>query len=47
TREQLGGYYILDCANLDEALGYAAKIPAASHGSIEVRPIMDLSGDGG
>ena len=47
TREQLGGYYILDCANLDEALGYAAKIPAASHGSIEVRPIMDLPGGSG
>ena len=45
TKEQLGGYYILDCENLDQALGYAAKIPGASYGCIEVRPIMDFSGD--
>lgn len=40
TREVLGGYYILDCKDLDEALSYAAKIPTAAHGSIEVRPVM-------
>ena len=40
TRELLGGYYILDCKDLDEAVGYAAKIPTAPHGSIEVRPVM-------
>jgi hypothetical protein len=40
TKEQLGGYYILDCKDLDEALAYAAKIPTAASGSIEVRPIM-------
>ncbi len=40
TKEQLGGYYLLDCKNLDEALSYAAKIPTAEHGRIEVRPIM-------
>ena len=40
TKEQLGGYYILECKDLDEALGYAAKIPTAARGSIEVRPIM-------
>ena len=40
TKEQLGGYYILDCRDLDEALAYAAKIPSAAFGSIEVRPIM-------
>ena len=40
TKEQLGGFYILDCADLDEAIEYAAKIPSAKHGSIEVRPIM-------
>lgn len=40
TKEQLGGYYIVDCADLDEAISYAAKIPTAGHGSIEVRPIM-------
>ena len=39
TKEQLGGYYVLDCENLDEALAYAAKIPAAEKGSIEVRPV--------
>ncbi len=40
TKETLGGFYILDCADLDEAIEYAAKIPGAKHGSIEVRPIM-------
>jgi hypothetical protein len=39
TKEQLGGYYVLDCENLDEALAYAAKIPTAESGSIEVRPV--------
>jgi len=39
-KEQLGGYYILDCADLDTALRYAATIPAAKHGSVEVRPLM-------
>lgn len=43
TPEQLGGYYILDCANLDEAIELAAKIPAATEGAIEIRPIMELS----
>jgi len=42
TTEQLGGYYILDCETLDQALGYAAEIPAAQHGSVEVRPIMQM-----
>ena len=42
TKEQLGGYYILNCKTLDEALAYAAKIPAAKYGCIEVRPIMEL-----
>ena len=40
TKEQLGGYYILDCDNLDEAIEYAAKIPSAAFGAIEVRPVM-------
>lgn len=43
TKEQLGGFYILDCQNLDEALEYATKIPGVRHGSIEVRPVMDFS----
>ena len=39
TKEQLGGYYVLECENIDEALQYAAKIPTAEYGSIEVRPV--------
>ena len=42
TKEQLGGYYILDCKDLDEALAYAAKIPSADGGSIEVRPVWEM-----
>ena len=45
TKEQLGGYYILDCKDLDEALGYAAQIPGAQYGCIEVRPVMDMGGE--
>lgn len=40
TKEQLGGYYLLDCADLDEALAYAAMIPTAEFGRIEVRPVV-------
>ena len=40
TKEQLGGLYVLDCKDLDEAIEWAAKIPTAKHGRIEVRPIM-------
>jgi hypothetical protein len=40
TREQLGGYYLVEASNLDEALELASRIPSAKHGSIEVRPIM-------
>ena len=43
TREQLGGYYLLDCADLDEANRWAAKIPDATGGAVEVRPVMDYS----
>jgi hypothetical protein len=39
TKEQLGGYYIIDVPHLDEAIRWAGKIPSASFGSIEVRPI--------
>lgn len=42
TKEQLGGYYLLDCENLDEAIKWAAKIPGAKDGSIEIRPIMEF-----
>ncbi|MBC8161878.1 MAG: YciI family protein [Roseiflexaceae bacterium] len=40
TAEQLGGFYVVDCANLDDALAWAAKNPSAQHGTIEVRPVM-------
>ena len=46
TREQLGGYYLLDCADLDEANGWAAKIPDAAVGAVEVRPVMDYEAMG-
>ena len=46
TREQLGGYYLLECADLDEAARWAAKIPDARSGSVEVRPIMDYEAMG-
>jgi hypothetical protein len=42
TKEQLGGYYVLECENIDEALAYAAQIPAAEQGSIEVRPVWEM-----
>lgn len=40
TKEQLGGYYLLDCKDLDEATKWAGKIPTAKYGTIEVRPVM-------
>ena len=40
TKEQLGGYYILECKDLDEALEWAGQIPTARYGTIEVRPVM-------
>ena len=42
TKEQLGGFYLIDVKNLDEALAWAAKCPGAAYGSIEVRPIMEI-----
>jgi hypothetical protein len=42
TREQLGGYYLIEAKNLDEATAIAARIPAARSGSIEVRPIWPM-----
>jgi hypothetical protein len=41
TKEYLAGYYVLECADLDEALRHAARFPTARHGSVEVRPIVD------
>jgi hypothetical protein len=42
TREQLAGFYLLECADLDEAVRWAAKIPAARAGTVEVRPVIDF-----
>ena len=42
TKEQLGGFYMVEAADLDEAISWAAKIPSAASGSIEVRPIMEF-----
>jgi hypothetical protein len=44
TKEALGGYYILDCDDLDEAIGYAARIPPVRIGSIEIRPLFQIPG---
>ncbi len=44
TKEWLAGYYVLDCPDLDTATAQAAKIPAARHGAIEVRPVMVIPG---
>jgi hypothetical protein len=40
TKEQLGGFYVLDCNDLDDAIDWAAKIPGSQFGSIEIRPVM-------
>jgi hypothetical protein len=40
SKEQLAGYYLLDCKDLDEAIGWAARIPGAEAGAVEVRPVM-------
>jgi len=42
TKEQMAGFYLVDCKDLDEAIEVAAKIPAALYGSIEVRPIWEM-----
>lgn len=42
TKEQLGGYYLLNCKDLDEAVEWAAQIPTARTGTIEVRPIIEF-----
>ena len=44
TREQLGGYFLIDANNLDEAIGIAGKIPAAAKGTVEVRPVIEIPG---
>lgn len=42
TKEQLGGFYLVSCKDLDEAIALAARIPTAADGSIEIRPVMEF-----
>jgi hypothetical protein len=44
TREQLGGYYVVDAKDLDEAIAIAERIPPARYGTIEIRPVMEIQG---
>ena len=44
TREQLGGYYLIEAPNLDEAIGIAERIPVARVGTIEIRPVLEIPG---
>ena len=44
TREQLAGFYLVECADLDDAVRWAGKIPTAAIGSVEVRPVIDYEG---
>ena len=44
TREQLGGYFLVEAKDLDEAIGIAARIPGARVGTVEVRPVLELGG---
>jgi hypothetical protein len=44
TREQLGGYYLVDARNLDEAIGIAERIPGARWGTVEIRPVLEIGG---
>ena len=44
TREQLGGYYLIDANDLDEAIGVAERIPPAKFGTVEIRPVMEITG---
>ena len=44
TREQLGGFYLVDVKNLDEAIGIAERIPGAQWGTIEIRPVLEIAG---
>ena len=44
TKEQVGGFYTIECKDLDEAIDWAAKMPSAEHGVTEIRPVMEYSG---
>lgn len=44
TREQLGGYFLIDATDLDEAIGIATRIPGARIGTVEIRPVIEING---
>jgi hypothetical protein len=44
TREQLGGFFLIEAKNLDEAIDIAARIPAARKGTVEIRPVLEVAG---
>lgn len=44
TREQLGGYYLIEASDLDEAIRIAERIPPAKFGTVEIRPVMEIAG---
>ena len=44
TREQLGGYFLVEAKDLDEAIGIASKIPGARKGTVEIRPVLEIRG---
>jgi hypothetical protein len=44
TREQLGGYFLIDATDIDEAIKLASRIPGARKGTVEIRPVMEISG---
>jgi hypothetical protein len=44
TREQLGGYFLINATDLDEAMGIAARIPMAQRGTVEIRPVIEIDG---
>ena len=44
TREQLGGYFLINAPNLDDAIGVASRIPAARKGTVEIRPVVEIPG---
>jgi hypothetical protein len=46
SKEQIGGFYVIDCKDLDEAIDWAAKMPSAERGIAEIRPVMDYKAAG-
>ncbi len=42
TKEQLGGYYLIEAESIDEAIELASRIPASRHGTVEVRPVLEI-----